>query len=67
MLCVISHICKDAKDHSYRDNKKQVNNVFNTLFYGVLEDKMSVTQAIFWTDYTYFDNKIGSFDGDEFM
>ena len=26
---------------------------------------MAVTQDIFWTGYTYFDNKIGSFDADE--
>ena len=26
---------------------------------------MDVTQDIFWTEYTEFDNKIGSFDADE--
>ena len=28
---------------------------------------MTVTQEIFWTEYTDFDNKIGSFDADEFI
>ena len=28
---------------------------------------MIATQEIFWTEYTDFDNKIGSFDGDEFI
>ena len=28
---------------------------------------MSVTQDIFWTEYTDFDNNIGSFDADEFI
>ena len=28
---------------------------------------MAVTQDIFWTEYTNFDNKIGSFDADEFI
>ena len=28
---------------------------------------MSVTQDIFWTEYTDFDNKIGSFNSDEFI
>ena len=34
MLCVIPHIRKYAKDHSDSDNRKQVNNVINTLFSG---------------------------------
>ena len=34
MLCVIPHICKDEKDHSDSDHKKQVNNIINTLFHG---------------------------------
>ena len=28
---------------------------------------MSVTQDIFWNEYTDFDNKIGSFDADEYI
>ena len=28
---------------------------------------MAATQDIFWTEYTDFDNKIGSFDADEFI
>ena len=28
---------------------------------------MAVTQDIFWTECTEFDNKNGSFDGDEFI
>ena len=28
---------------------------------------MAITQDIFWTEYTDYDNKNGSFDGDEFI
>ena len=52
MICVILHICKDAKDNSYSDHRKQVNNVINTLFNGASDDEMAVTQDIFWTEYT---------------
>ena len=64
MLCVITHITKYAKDHSDSNHRKQVNNVIKTLFHGASEDEISVTQDIFWTEYTDFDNKIGSFDAD---
>ena len=47
MICVIPHICKDTKDHSDSDHSKQVNNVIKTLFHGVPEDEMAVTQDIF--------------------
>ena len=62
MLCVITHIRKDAKDHSDSDHRKQINNVINILFSGASEDEMSVTQDIFRTEYTEFDKNIGSFD-----
>ena len=64
VLCVIPHICKDEKDHSDIDHRKQVINVIKTLFHGVPEDEMDVTLDIFWTEYTDFDKKIGSFDAD---
>ena len=32
MLCVITYILKYLKDHPYSDHRKQVNNVFKTLF-----------------------------------
>ena len=67
MMCVISDIQKDVKDHSFIDNRKLFNNVIKTLFHGVPEDEMDVTQDIFWNKYTEFDNNIGSFDGDEFI
>ena len=67
MICVIPHIHTDAKDHSDSDHRKQVNSIIKTLFSGSSEDEMSVTQDIFWTEYTDFDNNIGSFDGDEFI
>ena len=67
MLFFIPHIRKDAKDHSDSDHRKQVNNVIKTLFSGASEEEMSVTQDIFWTDYTNFDKKIGSFGADEFI
>ena len=34
------------------------------MFRGLFEYKMSVTQDLFWTEYTEFHNNIGSFDGD---
>ena len=64
MICVIPHICKDAKDHSDSYHGKQVKNVIKALLHGVPEDKMAVTLDIFWTEITEFDNKIGSFDVD---
>ena len=67
MLCVIHHIRKDAKDHSDRNHRKQVNNVIKRLFSGSSEEEMNVTLDMFWTEYTDFDNKIGPFDSDKFI
>ena len=67
MLFVIPHIHKYAKDHSYIDHRTQVNNVIKNLFSRESEEKMSVTQDKFWTEYTVFGNKIGSFDADVFI
>ena len=67
MLCVIPHIRKDSKDHSDSDQMKQVNNFIKTLFHGVPEDKVAVTQDTFWTEYTEVDNNNGSFYADEFI
>ena len=61
---IIPHIHKDSKYHSDSDHSKQVNNVTKTLFHGAYEDEMAVPQEIFWTEYTEFDNNIGSFDDD---
>ena len=43
MLCVIPHIHMDAKDHSDRNHRKQVNNVIKRLFSGSSEEEMNVT------------------------
>ena len=51
MLCVITHILKDAKYHADSDPRKQVNNVIKNIFHGASEDKIDVTQEIFWTEY----------------
>ena len=67
MLCVIPHIWKYAKYNSDSDHRKQVNNVIKTVFHGTSEDEITVTQDIFCTEYTEFDNNIGSFDADEFI
>ena len=67
MLCVIIHIRKDVKDNSDSDHRNQVNNFIKTSFNGLPEDKMAVTQDIFFTECTDFDNKNGSFYGDEFI
>ena len=47
MLCVITNICKDAKDHSDRNHRKQVNNVIKTLSSGSSEEEMNVTLDVF--------------------
>ena len=57
-------IHKDTKDHSYSDNRNPVNNVMKKIFHGGPEDKMAVTQDIVLTEYSDFDNKVGSFDAD---
>ena len=67
MLCVIPNIRKDAKDHLDSDHIKQVNDVINTIFSGAYEGEMAVTLDLFWTEYTEFDNMIGSYDADEFI
>ena len=50
MLCVITHIQKDAKYHSDSDHRKQVNNVIKSLLSGTSEGEMAVTQDIFWIE-----------------
>ena len=67
MLCVIPHICKDAKDHSDSNNSKQVNNAIIPLFRGLHEDEMDFIRDIFWTEYTEFYNNNGSFDRYDFI
>ena len=67
MLCVIPHIRKDASDHLDSDHRKQVNNVIRTLFHGLSEDESSLTLHFFYIAYTDFNNRNGSFDGDEFI
>ena len=67
MLCVIPHIRKDAKYHSDRNHRKQVSNVIKRLFYGSSEEEMNVTLDMFWSEYTAFDNKVGSYDSYEFI
>ena len=67
MLCVFPHICKDAKYHSDSNHRKQVKNVIKRLFYGLSEEYTNVTLDMFWTEYTAFDNKVGSYDADEFI
>ena len=64
MLCIIPYIRKYAKYHPYIDHRKQVKNVINTLFYGESEEEMAVTIDLFCTEYTAFDNMIGSYDAD---
>ena len=66
MLFVIPHIRKDAKYNSDIDHRKQVNNVIKKLFSGASEEEMNVTLDLFRTEYTAFDNKVGSYDADEF-
>ena len=67
MLCVIPHICKNAKYHSDSDHRKQFSNVIKTLFCGLYEYEIAFTQDLFYTEHTYFDKKNCSFDGDEFI
>ena len=67
MICLFPQIHKYAKDHSDIDDRKQVNNVIKTLFFGASEEEIAVTPDTFWTGYTAFDNKVGSYDADEFI
>ena len=67
MICVITHIRKDAKYHLDINHRKQVKNVIKTLFSGSSEEEMNVTLDVFLTEYNDFDNKIGSFYADEFI
>ena len=67
MLYVIPHIRKDAKYNSDRNHRKHVNNVIKTLFSGSSEEETNVNLDMFWTAYTDFDNKVGSYDADEFI
>ena len=67
MSFVIPHIRKDSKYHSDSDHMKKVNNVIKKLFRELSVDKMAVAQDLFWTNYTLFDNKNFTFDGDEFI
>ena len=67
MLCVIPNIRKYEKYHSDRNYRKQVNNFIKRLFSGSSEEETNVTLDMFWTEYTDFDNKVGSYDADEFI
>ena len=67
MLCVIPHIGKYEKYHSNSDHSNHIKFFIKTLFHGLTEDERDITQEIFWTEYTEFDNKNDSFDGDEFV
>ena len=37
------------------------------MFHGLSEGKTYFTLDLFWTEYTDFDNNIGSFDADKFI
>ena len=65
-MCHSPHLQR-CKDHSESDNRKQVNNDINKLFSRSSEEEMSVALDLFWTEYTAFDNMIGSYDADEFI
>ena len=67
MLCVIPLILKKSKDHSDSDHRKQVNNVIKMLFHGLSEDEITFTLDLFCTEYTDFDENIGSFDWYDFI
>ena len=67
MLCVITHVCRYAKYHSYSAHRKQVNNLIKTFFNGLSLYETAVTLDIFWTEYTESDKNNVSFDGDEFI
>ena len=58
-MCYSTHIRKYAKYHSDSDHREQVKNVIKNLFYGAYEEEMDVTQELSWSEYTYFDKKIG--------
>ena len=49
MVCAITHIHKDEKDHSDSNHRKQVNNVIRKLFSGASEEETAETLDYFWT------------------
>ena len=67
MLCVITHIRKDLSYPSESYHRKQVKNIIKILFRGLSEDEFNFNLDFFWTDYTDFDQKNDSFDGDQFI
>ena len=63
-MCKRGNRVQDNSDSYYR---KQVKDAIKTLYHGASEYEMAVTQDVFCTEYTDFENKIGSFDDDEFI
>ena len=53
MLCAVTHICNDVIDNSDSNNKKHINNVIKTLFYGWSDDELHVSH-LFESEYTEF-------------
>ena len=47
LLCIITHIRKDAKYHSDSDHRKQVNNVIKTFFLGYMKMKWLLLKTHF--------------------
>ena len=43
-----------------------MNNIIKRLFSGSSEEEINVNLDMFWTEYTDFDNKVGSYDADLF-
>ena len=67
MLCVIRHISDGAIENPDGNNMNDINNIIKVLFCGLSDDKWHVTLYILWSDYTDFNNKNGTFDGDKFI
>ena len=67
MSFVITKICNGVIDNSDGNHRKQVNNVIETLFYGLSEDGLTVNLDLFWSDYADSDHKNSPFDGNELI
>ena len=66
-LIIIYIIIYNRTSISFQLSQETFQQCNKKLSNGLPEYEITVTQDIFWTDYTDFDNKNGSFDGDEFI
>ena len=67
MLCIITHIREDEFKNSQNKHHIQVNNVIKSLFAGSTEKELHESLDTFWSEYTLFNHKNGTFDSNDFI